>query len=167
MKKNTGVYFCAALFLPAILFAACAGEASSRGASFMETGAVFKDVQGKEWTLLEIRSQGKTVSIDRKKLEAGNMGGAFSIAFDENQVSGMGAPNRYFGLYTVVANNGLNIGNLASTKMLAFNEPEELKEDEYFAYLSKASRWNLRSEKLEIYSANSTGTETVLIFGPK
>jgi len=161
MKKSTGALFCAVL-----LFASCAGGASTGGASFMESSADFKDVKGKEWMLLEIKSQGKTVSIDRKKLEAGDMGGAFSINFDVSMVSGMGAPNRYNGPYTVGDNNALNIGTLASTKMFAFNEPEELKEDEFFAYLSKASRWNLSSGKLEIYSANSAGAEIVLIFGP-
>jgi heat shock protein HslJ len=135
-----------------------------------ESGANFKDVQGKEWSLLEIKSQGKTVSIDRKKLEAVFANGAFTISFDEggeSRVSGIGAPNRYFGPYTVGGNNELSIGTLASTMMAALFEPEDLKEHEFFDYLSKVKRWNLNSGKLELYSSDSAGAEIVLTFGPK
>jgi len=163
MKKLTGIYFCAVLFLPALVFVSCAGGASFKKGS----GAEFKDVQGKEWTLLEIKSQGKTIRIDRKKLEAGNMSGAFTVNFGEGRLSGVGAPNRYFAPYTVDSNNALSISDLASTMMAALFEPEELKESEFFDYLSKAKRWNLKSKKLEIYSADSTGAETVLLFESK
>jgi heat shock protein HslJ len=162
MKKSTGVYFCTALILPAIIFVSCAGTASARG-----SGAEFKNVQGKEWTLLEIKSQGKTVRIDRKKLETVNLGGAFTINFEDGRASGVGAPNRYFGPYTVDSNNVLSIGNLASTMMAALFEPEELRETEFLDYLSKVKRWNLRSKKLELYSVNSAGAETVLVFESK
>jgi len=155
MKKITGVYFCAALILPAIVFVSCAG------------GAQIKDAREKEWILLEIKSQGKTVRIDRKKLEDNNMGGAFTINFEESRVSGMGAPNRYFGPYTVDSKNKLSIGALASTLMAAFYEPEELKEKEFFDYLTKANRLNIKSGKLRLYSVNGSGAETVLTFEPK
>jgi heat shock protein HslJ len=158
MKKLTGAYFCAAFILPAIVLLSCAG------------GAQLNDAQGKEWMLLEIKSQGKTVSIDRKKLEANNMGGAFTINFEagsEGRINGMGAPNRYFAPYTVDGKNALSIGNIASTMMAAFYEPEELKEKEFFDYLSKASSLKIKSGKLEIYSANNAGAETVLIFETK
>ena len=155
MKKFTGIYFCATLILPALVFVSCASSAK------------IKDVQGKEWILLGIKSQGKTVTIDRKKLEAGNMGGAFTINFEEDRVSGMGAPNRYFGPYTIDSKNVLSIGTLASTMMAAFFEPEELKEKEFLDYLSKANRMKIKSGKLELYSSNSSGAETVLIFEPK
>jgi heat shock protein HslJ len=162
MKKSTGAYLCVVFILSAMVLTLCSGGASARG-----SGAVFKDVQGKEWTLMEIRSQGKTVSIDRKKLETGFPGGAFTINFEDDRVSGVGAPNRYFGPYTVDSNNALSIGDLASTMMAALFEPEELKEHEFLAYLSEAKRWDLKSGKLELYSANSAGVETVLVFESK
>jgi len=155
MNKLTSVNFCAALILPALVFVSCVGSAN------------VKDAQGKEWVLTEIKSQGKTVTIDRKKLDAGNMGGAFTINFEDGRVSGMGAPNRYFGPYTVDSKNVLSIGNLASTMMAAFFEPEELKEKEFFDYVSKASRIKIKSGKLELYSVNSAGAETVLVFESK
>jgi heat shock protein HslJ len=163
MKKFTGIYFCATLILPTLVFVSCAGGASFKKGS----GAEFKDVQGKEWTLQQIKSQGKTVTIDRKKLEANNMGGVFTINFEEGRVSGMGAPNRYFGPYSVDSNNTLSIGLLASTMMMAFYEPEELKEKQFTDYLSNAKHWDIRSKKLYLYSANSEGADTVLIFESK
>jgi len=163
MRKLTGINFCAALIFPALVFVSCAGGASFKSGS----GAEFKDAQGKEWTLQQIKSQGKTVRIDRKKLEANNMSGAFTVNFEEGRVSGVGAPNRYFGPYTVNSNNVLNIGLLAGTMMASFYEPEELKEKEFYDYLSKAKHWDIRSKKLQIYSANSEGADTVLIFESK
>ena len=162
MKKFTGIYLCAVFILLAIVFASCAGKASFGGSK-----AVFKDIQGKEWILLEIRNKGKTVSIDRKKLDAGFPGGVFTINFEEDRVNGVGAPNRYFGPFTADSNKTLSIGNLASTMMLALFEPDELRENEFFDYLSKTKRWDLKSGKLELYSTNSSGAETVLVFGPK
>jgi heat shock protein HslJ len=163
MRKLTGLYLCAVLVLPVLVFASCAGGASFKGGS----GVEFKDVQGKEWTLQQIKSQGKTVTIDRKKLEANNMSGAFTISFEEDRVSGVGAPNRYFGPYTVSSNNTVNIGLLANTMMAAFYEPEELKENEFLGYLSRAKHWDIRSKKLQLYSANNEGADTVLVFGLK
>jgi heat shock protein HslJ len=163
MKKFTGIFFCAALVLLTLVFVSCAG-----GASLGRSKTVFNDdVLGKEWILLELRSQGKTVSIDRKKLDAGFPNGAFTINFEEDKVSGVGAPNRYFGPCTVNSDKTLSIGNLASTMMAALFEPDELKEQEFFNYLANAKRWDLKSGKLELYSANSSGAETVLVFGPK
>ena len=163
MKKFTGVYLCAIFILTALVFVSCAGGASFRGSK-----AVFNDdVQGKEWILLEFKSQGKTVKLDRNKLDASFPNGAFTINFEEDRVNGVGAPNRYFGPCTIDGNKGISIGNLASTMMLALFEPEELKEQEFFDYLSKANRWNIKSGKLEIYTVNSSGVETVLVFGPK
>ena len=172
MKNVTLFLFCAALFLPAIVFPSCAGGAPAReggasvqeGASAQGGGAVFSDVEGKEWVLLELKSAGQTVAMDRQKLEADSMGGVYTISFQEGRVSGMGAPNRYFGPYTLDNSRTLSIGNLASTMMMAFREPDGLKENEYFAYLSKVTRWDLREGKLELYSSDGSGAEAVLVF---
>ena len=134
------------------------------GAPAQDAGVTFRDVEGKEWILSEFKNSGKTISIDRKKLEADGMGGFFTISFQEGRASGMGAPNRYFGPYTAGANRTLSTGNLASTMMAAFKEPDELKESEYFAYLSKVTRWDLRKGNLELYCSGSNGGEVILIF---
>jgi len=125
------------------------------------------DVEGKEWILTELRSAGTTVRIDRAKLEADNMGGWFTLSFQEDRVSGVGAPNRYFGTFKANSESALSFSEpLGSTMMAAFRELDELKEHEYFTYLSKVTRWALRDGKLELYST-SDGIETTLVFEVK
>ena len=134
------------------------------GAPARDGGATFGDVEGKEWILLELRSAGETVAMDRQRLEADGMGGVYTVGFQEERPSGMGAPNRYFGPYSSGANRSLSIGNIASTMMFSFREPEGLRESEYFDYLSKVTRWDLLEGKLELYSSNAEGAEAVLVF---
>ena len=155
MKNSMILIFYAILMAPVIIF-----PCKVSGAASQESGTKFSDITGKEWILSELKKAGKTVSIDRKKLEADNMGSAFTLIFNEDQVSGMGAPNRYFAPYTASANRSLSIGYAASTMMLAFREPEELKEKEFFDYLAATQRWDLFQGKLELYSKD----ETVLVF---
>jgi len=151
--------FCAVFALPVIMFPLHAGALPSQ-----ESGAVFKDVTGKEWFLSEVRNSGKTVTIDRQQLAADNMSGSFSITFNENQVNGMGAPNRFFAPFTTGSNNSLSIGNLASTMMFSFKEPEGINEKEYFDYLGKVTRWSLRDGQLELNSTVSGSPDAVLVF---
>ena len=143
------------------------------GAPAYEGGMTFKYVEGKEWVLEELRSDGKTVYFDRKKLEAEGLRDVYTIIFRDSgepngsQVNGMGAPNRYFGPYTSFSNRTISIGNLASTMMMAFREPDGLKENEYFTYLSRITRWDMREGKLELHSSNTNGSEAVLVFTVK
>ena len=173
-KNLTAICFC--LLLSAIAFQACTGAAPATdnevsalaGEAGNEYEAEFKDIEGKEWLLSEIKSKEKTVTLDRNKYEASNMGAFFTIIFQEDKiqegrVSGTGAPNRYFGSFRTSSDKKLNIGTLASTLMAAFIEPDEIKENEYFNYLSKVSRWDLSAGKLELYSLNNE-LEVVLVF---
>jgi len=160
-----GAALCAVIIMSAIVF-----PLKANGAAARENGEDFRNVAGKEWMLFEVRTGGKTISIDRMKLETGNMGGAFTISFregespNEGQAGGMGVPNRFFAPYTAGSRKTLSIGNIASTMMFAFMEPEELKEREYFDYLAKTTRWDLRKEKLELHSSNINGAEVILVF---
>jgi heat shock protein HslJ len=156
--------FCVVFVLPLALI-----PLRASGAPAHEGGASFRDVAGKEWILEELKSDGKTIRMDRQALEAINLVGAYTISFQERdsgggQVAGMGAPNRYIGPYTVGSNRALSLGNMASTMMMAIREPEGLREVEYYGFLSKVTRWDLREGKLELYSSNANGTEAVLIF---
>ena len=156
MKSVTAIAFVAAIVLSAIAFPSNIGAAPARDA-----GITFKDVEEKEWVLLEVKSAASAVSIDT------DMGEVYTISFGENRLSGMGAPNRYNGPYTAGANRSLSIGSIASTMMAAFREPDGLTESEYFNYLSNVTRWDLNEGKLELYSSNSDGTEAVLVFAGK
>ena len=166
MKNMVKTVFFAAIFAGAILFPHGANGAAIRekaAAKEAETG--FESIEGKDWILLEVRSGGKTITLDREQMEKDNLKGAYTISFlREGRIGGMGAPNRYNAPYTQRPDKFLNIGNIASTMMLAFKEPEELKEKEYFDYLTAAQRWDFKQEKLEIYSKNSAGNEVILVF---
>jgi heat shock protein HslJ len=149
--------------IAAILFAvtvfSCVGGASVKAASF-------GDVQGREWILAEVKGVSPVV-LDRGKLEAGGFGDAYTIRFDAELVSGKGAPNLYRGPYSLGEGRALTIGNIAGTLMAAVNEPEGLKEFEYYAYLGSVSRWDLKKDRLELYSKDRSGVEAVLIFNPR
>jgi len=160
MKKIDLVLFCTVLFLPVAVFSSCTSSAPVQEAA----AASFSDVEGKDWFLAEIRRGGETVRLDREKLEEDGFNGIFTANFQEGGVSGMGAPNRFRGPYTAGSDGTLNIESPASTMMAAFREPDELKEHEYFAYLSSVTRWALREGRLELSGSDSDGNEVVLVF---
>ena len=139
----------------------CAGTSSLR-----DNEAVFGNVEGKVWLLSELRS-GASVITDRSKLNASGMGEIYTLSFKDGRVSGMGAPNRFFGPYTSSENRALKIGDVASTLMAALKEPDGLKENEYFRLLSKVTRWDIKDGKLQLYSSNSSGAEAILVFTSK
>jgi heat shock protein HslJ len=151
-----------------LVFAALALLSCAGGASAKDGGAVFADIQGREWVLAEVRSasggESGVIRLDRQKLAASGFEGVYTIKFDAGQVSGMGAPNRYLGPYTLGEGRMLSIGNVAGTLMAPFKEPEDLKEHEYFALLGNVSRWDLREDRLELFTADSDGRDLTLIF---
>jgi len=166
MKGIITALACAAFFLPAIAFSSCAGAppAAHNGAEL--NGAAFSDAEGREWFLSEIRRGAHTIRMDRRELSAYGFDGIYSIHFEDGRISGMGAPNRFFGPYTVGGGGELAIGLLGHTMMMALAEPADLREHEYFAYLSRVTRWNLREGRLELYTSSDDGSETVFVFAP-
>jgi len=175
MKGIIRVFLCAALFLPAIVLTSCAGTAPAQengaavGAAH-ENGTEFGAVEGREWMLLELRRAAEVVVIDREA-DLFGMGAIYTATFEGGRISGMGAPNRFFGPYTAGANRALSIGSadgaMAATLMMPLVEPEFLREHEYFAYLSRVTRWNLSGGNLELFSTSEDGSETILVFVPK
>ena len=161
------------IFFLSFIILGCAGR---RAAALQETPAprdaitqqeipaASGDLEGSEWKLSEIRSGGTSIVLNRQRLEAQGFSGVFTIHFEDGRISGMGAPNRFFGPYTKGENQALSIGMLGSTMMAAFMEPEELTEHEYFSLLSDVSRWTVRDGKLELFTKNSGGAEVVLVF---
>ena len=144
-----------ALILPAGIYAEPAHEINK---------AAFSNLTGKKWMLAELRTGEQTILIDRTKPELDNLDGIYSLEFNESQVSGMGAPNRYFAPYTEGEGKALFIGNIASTMMFPFIEPEGLRETQFFNYLSKVTRWDLVNGKLELFCSDDIGTPVVLVF---
>ena len=158
MRGITTALLCAALFLPAMVFSSCASAAPAPG--------TFGDIEGREWLLLELRRNAETVRIDRENPDLSGFGEIYTAHFEDGRISGMGAPNRFFGPYTLGGGRDLSIGLLAHTLMMALVEPEDLREHEYFAYLYRVTHWDFRDGRLELHSSSEDGSATVLVFLP-
>ncbi|MCL2209603.1 MAG: META domain-containing protein [Treponema sp.] len=133
---------------------------SCTGSPAVKSDAGFDKVMGRDWLLEEFRSGSVTVRIDRKKADGIDI---YSVRFDAERLSGIGAPNRCFTSYTAGNDNTLSIGMTASTRMSPVFENENFREYDYFGYLEKVSRWNLHNGKLELHTSGENG-EAVLIF---
>jgi heat shock protein HslJ len=146
-----------AITVTAILAAACTGGAPARG-----TG--FSDIQGKEWKLAGIRTAAGESAFNRGTLEKEGFGGAYTLRFDGERLSGVAAPNRYTGPYALGEGQTLEIKRIAGTLMASLTEPSALKEAEYLAYLEKAGRWALEEGRLELHTESPGGEPAVLVF---
>jgi heat shock protein HslJ len=138
---------------------ACAG-----GAPAKQGALSFDEVRGKEWKLAAVRTGSAVVRLDRQRLEADGLGDVYTLRFDPDRISGKGAPNRYFGAYELGDGGRLILSGVASTLMMGINQPEELKEHEYFDYLNRITHWNISPEGLELFTKTPEGQEAVLVF---
>jgi heat shock protein HslJ len=125
----------------------------------------FSDVQDKEWKLIAVRTTPEDINFDRKRLIDEGFGDIFTIQFSADQVSGKGAPNRYFGPFETGKDLAMSIKNVAATLMAPIREPEKLKERDFFNYLGNVYRWNINKEKqLELSAKGEDGVEAVMVF---
>jgi heat shock protein HslJ len=157
LRTHGGAYVAAGM--AGLILIACAG-----GAPVKETARNFDEVRGKEWMLTEIRTGSSVMRLNRQKPEAEGMGDIYSLRFDEDRVSGKGAPNRYFGSYELGDDGRLTLSRVASTLMMDITGPEGLNESEYYDYLSRINRWNINQGRLELFSKTPEGAEAVLVF---
>ncbi|MDR2181648.1 MAG: META domain-containing protein [Treponema sp.] len=146
--------------------AGLSNPASDTAAGTGSTGAArVSGISGKEWKLSGLRKGGAVITIDRDKLQAGGFGDFFTLTIDSRRISGKAAPNRYTTTYQAGAGNVLALAPPVSTLMASMYDPEHLREDEYFQYLAKVTGWKLNQGKLELYTTDPAGTETVLVYG--
>ena len=145
-------------FLAFVLFAISIGYA--------EAGGKQQPTLAGDWYLTEIKTPSRTIHIDRAALEADGMGDVFSLRFEgEERVSGKGAPNRYTAPVEWGDDFTLSIGTAAATLMMAFKEPEALKEREFFDYLSQVVRYSFGpGGRLELLTAEKKEGRSYLIF---
>ena len=124
----------------------------------------FSEVRNREWILSAVRTAQETVILDRDSHAELGFGDIFTLRFEDGMVFGTAMPNTYRGPYTLAENQGLALGPKAATMMAAFMEPEEITENEFFAYMGNVSRWDLVDGNLELHAATEDGAETVLVF---
>ncbi|MDR1587479.1 MAG: META domain-containing protein [Treponema sp.] len=150
MKKY--IYSSLLIFAFFLLFA-CAG------------GPKFSDVSGKEWKLVEVKKQPESIKFDRNTLVSEGFANIFTLNFDAERLSGIGAPNRYSTPYELGKKQAITVKEVASTLMAPLREPEKLKENEFFACLRNIYMWNINSGgQLELLSKGDDGREVTLIF---
>jgi heat shock protein HslJ len=156
--------FLFAVLLTSVCAAAPASE-TGPGAPAPAVGQSFNfaDAEGVDWVLTEVKAVSGTVRMDRQKLEAINLGGAYTMRFESGRLTGMGAPNRFNGPYIAGEGRALSIGPAAATQMMAIVQPEGLAEHEFFTYLAKVSGWDLREGRLELTSSSENGA-AILVF---
>ena len=161
MKHKVWMILCAAL-----IGCATAGNGSGNSGTAASGANVnsVNDITGTDWFLQEIRLPGRTIVIDRNKLEADGMGDAFNLRFEGERLSGKAAPNRYTAPCTWGEDGSLRIGPAAATRMAALREPDALKEQEFFNYLAGVNRWALTRGRLELTAAVPSGAPAVMVF---
>jgi heat shock protein HslJ len=126
----------------------------------------FSDVLDKDWKLIAVNGSGN-ITFDRNKLVEEDFADIFTLRFDKERVDGVGAPNRFFAPYTLADKQGISISAVAQSQMVPLREPEYLKEQDFFAYLQNATKWNLvKGKTLELHSTDKDGAAVVLVFAP-
>jgi heat shock protein HslJ len=124
----------------------------------------FSDVRDREWKLIAVRTMPEDIKFDRKRLIDEGFGDIFTIQFSADQVSGMGAPNRYFGPFEIGKDQAMSIRNVAATLMAPIREPEKLKERDFFTYLGNVYHWTISQGNLELSTKGENGAEAVMVF---
>ncbi|MDR2964513.1 MAG: META domain-containing protein [Treponema sp.] len=124
------------------------------------------DAIGKDWKLVEVRVNNRNTEFNRKTLVRDGFGEIFTIKIDTENISGVGAPNRYSAPYTSSAEDitSVKIETVRSTLMAPIYHPERLREHEFFVYIQNTYKWGLSDGKLELHSKNDSGTDVVMVF---
>jgi hypothetical protein len=124
----------------------------------------FADISGKEWKLIEVHINGANTGFNRNALAQDGFEDSFTLNFDGQIVSGVGAPNLYTAPFTLSENQTIDIMVMRTTLMSSIFEPENLREHDYFSYLENAVSWRLVNNNLEILSKTRDGRNVRLLF---
>jgi len=120
-------------------------------------------IEGNEWKLIEVYIDGRNTRFSRDTLPE-ELKNFFTVNFDAQNVSGVGAPNRYSAPYAKGDSQTINIMLMRSTMMASFFQPENLSEHDFFTYMQNAYSWKLVNETLELHSKTENGSEIRMVF---
>jgi len=120
-------------------------------------------LEGHEWKLIDVYINGVNTMFNRSSLPA-ELGNSFTLNFNAELVSGVGAPNRYSAPYTLGDNQTISIMVMRSTLMATFLEPENLSEHDFFTYMQNSYSWKLVNNNMELLSKTRDGGEVRLVF---
>ena len=130
----------------AFIFLAVISEGCSSGKSTTNSASL----EGTEWVLETMNSTG-VISLDDNNV---------TLKLDETgKISGKGSCNSFFGSYKTDG-SALSFGEIGSTKMMC----DDMQiETDYFAALKKTDKYEIKSGKLNLYSAS----KIILVFKKK
>ncbi|MDR0568452.1 MAG: META domain-containing protein [Spirochaetaceae bacterium] len=158
-------------------FSACAGGASGKQDDAVAIPAEpaaeaegkapgFDEVLGKEWKLTAVTMDSADIGFSREALGE-DRSGFYTLRFDRDaesaRIHGKAAPNSYNADFQQ-SDSAVSFGVIASTKMFAFNEPEFLREHEYFVYLQAVNLWALTDAGLELSGETADGRAFAMTF---
>jgi len=100
-------------------------------------------------------------TINGKAADSTNYNSGLPVAYfsTDNKITGNGGCNRYNGSYNINEEGGINISQMASTKMFCPGEGE----GEYLKALESADGASVDKDKLVLFK----GVDEILIFRPK
>jgi len=124
----------------------------------------FSGITGKEWKLIEVHINGTNTGFERRTLSRDGFTEAFTLNFDAQNISGIGAPNRYSAPYSLGAGQEIKINVVRATLMAPIREPEKLREHNFFNYIQNSYKWTQINNNLELLSKDSNGSEVILTF---
>jgi len=156
MKKNL------ALALFAVWVLGC--NSTLKASAIREERMNDVTITGKEWKLIAVHINNSDTGFNRDALIREEFAPFFTVHFDTDNVSGIGAPNRYSAPYTLGDNQSINIMIMRSTMMASFFQPENLTEHDFFTYMQNAYEWNLVNNNLELRTKTADGGAVSLIF---
>jgi len=122
--------------------------------------ADLNEFREKNWHLDKVRIGTTIISINRNN----KPDLTYTIMFNTERFAGVGAPNHFFGSYAANKDHTISFKKIGSTRMVPIFEMYDIKEHEYFSYIERAARWDMRNEKLELYSSKKDGTKVVLMY---
>ena len=127
----------------------------------------FSSVAGKDWRLIEVRIESnirREIIFDRNQLSKENARDVFLLKFDNANVGGTAAPNRYAATYSLSEGQSISITPMRTTQQASLWQPERLREQDYFAYMQNVNRWELASGRLILYSKTEDGQDIRLMY---
>ncbi|MCL2443826.1 MAG: META domain-containing protein [Treponema sp.] len=157
------------LFVFTLIAACLIGCTTAKAATGDSVGVAenqdFSEIAGKDWKLTAVYVDGADIQFNRDSQPDGFSRDIFSLKFDDGTLSGLGAPNRFTGRYTLNEDQSLSVMPLASTMMAALFQPEGLSEFEFFGFLHGIYSWKQVNGNLELSSKTGDNREVRLVFG--
>jgi len=126
-------------------------------------------VAGKEWRLIEVHISDtfdREVLFNRNDLSRdSNTRDVFTLKFENDLVSGTGAPNRFNAPFTLGEQaQSIRIMPARSTQMAPIFQPARLREHDFFMFLNNVYKWELDERLLVLRSKAQDDRDVVMIF---